>query len=210
MKKSENSFTTIIAKVIAVGLSPLIFVVIVLGCAGTLLWDLLARPYRKAKYKKSYFYNDFGEKYSTWLYQSGFYFIYNTIKEKNLPLTTFRCLDRKGKTDTILFFYGKTLLYANTKEDIGCNADSSNWIVEVINEKSGNEETVDFIHYINKEINRILSKHPDCPRPDRRVILIREKHIAKKDRIRAIEIPVFLVYNKDNIAEMISKFITES
>ena len=121
-----------------------------MGCAGTLLWDWLARPFRKAKYKKSYFYNDFKEKYSTWLYQSDFYFIYNTIKEKNLPLTTFRCLDRKGKTDTILFFYGKTLLYANTKEDIGCNADRTNWIVEVINEKSGNEETVDFIHYINK------------------------------------------------------------
>ena len=194
-----------LAELITVLLTPFILLAFVIS----LLWGLIRYPFCKAKYKKSHYFKDFGIKYAAFVYDSDFYTVYNAIKEANLPLTSVLCRDRKNRANDMLFFYGKTLFCVYSKEEIDYDADNGNWIVEIYNDRTDKDETVDIIDHINKWIDDQLIAHPDCPLPDRRVILIQPKHIAKKNRIRAMESHEFLVYDKKNIATALEKFISE-
>lgn len=205
MKKFKEKLLEVLAELIFALLTPLILLVVVVA----LLWGLIRYPFCNFKYKKSHYFKDFGIKYAAFVYDSDFYAAYNAVKEADLPLTPVLCRDRKNRVIDILFFHGETLLCVNSEEEINYDADNSNWIVNIFNDKTDKDETVDFIDHINKRIDDQLNAHPDCPVPDRRMLLIQQKHIAKENLTRAMEIPEFLVYNKKNIAKTLERFISE-
>ena len=206
MKEFKDKLLGFIVLLIAVLLIPLFLLTILI----VILIGLIRYPFCNAKYKKSHYFKDFGIKYAAFVYDSEFYRIYNAVREAELPLTTIFCYDRKNRVIDMLFFHRDTLLCINSCGEIDYDTDTGKWTAEVFNEETDGDETVEFIDYVNKETDAFLTAHPDCPCPNRRVILIQEKHIDPKDHARAMETPEFLVYAKKNIAEAIRRFIAEN
>ncbi len=206
MKEFKDKLLAFFAALIAVLLTPLFLLTVLIE----ILIGLIRYPFCNAKYKKSHYFKDFGIKYAAFVYDSDFYTVYNAVKEANLPLKPVLCRDHKNRVVDLLFFHGDTLLCINFGEKIEYDTDTGKWTVEIFNDEIDGDETVDFIEYTNKQTSSFLSQHLECPLPDRRMILVQSKHIAKENLPCAMETPEFLVYEKKNVAEVIRKFINEN
>lgn len=202
----KDKLETIGGELILALLMPLILAFLLLA----LLWDLIASPFQKASYQKSHFYRDFGEKYSSDVYGSDAYRIYNAVRKANLLLTATPSRGKKGEICDILFTYKDTLLYISPVWLIDYDKEKDKWECEVYNEKTDEDETVDFNEYITKLIEEEIPTLPDLPPTKRTIILLQKNHISQDNLSYAEASGLFLLYDKDNIAEMISKFITES
>lgn len=205
MKTFKDKLLGFIALLIAVLLTPLFLLTILIE----IFIGLIRYPFCNAKHKKSHYFKDFGIKYAAFVYDSEFYAVYNAVREANLPLTPVLCRDHKNRVIDLLFFHGETLLCVNS-EEIDYDADNGRWTLEIVNDQTDEDETVDYIDHTNKWIDDQLAAHPECPVPERRVILIQSKHIAKENLARAMETPEFLLYEKKNVAQVIRKFINEN
>lgn len=206
MKEFKDKLLGFLTLLIAVLLTPLILLTILIGC----LIGLLRYPFCNAKYKKSYYFKDFGINYAAFVYDSEFYRIYNAVREADLPLKPLLCRDRKNRVIDLLFFHGDALLSVNTEVALGFDADQEQWMVEIFNDEIDGDETVEFIEYMNKQTDDMLSAHPDCPIPNRRVILVDKNLLQKHEIDRAMETPEFLLYDHKDPAKAIREWIEEN
>lgn len=209
MKTFKDKLLGFIALLITVLLSPVMLLFIIFG----LLWGLIRYPFCNAKYKKSHFFKDFGIKYAAFVYDSEFFAVYNAVREADLPLTPVLCRDHKNRVIDMLFFYGDTLLYVNTEATLGFDVDQNQWtaqIFQIFNDEIDGDETVEFIEYMNKQTDDMLSAHPDCPIPNRRVILVDKNLLQKHEIDRAMETPEFLVYDKKDPAQAIREWMSQT
>lgn len=173
-----------------------------------ILYDFIATPFRKAKYKKSHFYRDFQEKFISDFYASDSYEIYNAVRAANLPLIATPHRENE-KICNILFTYHDTLLYISPVWFIDYDKEKDKWSCEVVYDETDVSETVDFNEYIVKEMESEIPLIPDLPETHKTVILLRKDRIADKDLSDALESGRFLIYDKKNIAEALEEFISE-
>ncbi len=198
---------TLAVLILFIILLPLILVM----ALSQLIIDLILYPFRYAKYKKSYYYHDFQEKFFIELYTSNAYSIYNAIKASNLPLvaTPYR---ENGKIRDILYTYHDTLLCISPLWFVDYDKEKEKWECEVAieeNEEGEDTEAVDFNEYIAKQIESEVPLLPDIPPTSRMVILLRKDHISDKSLPYAEASERFLIYDKKNIVEVLEKFISE-
>lgn len=189
---------------IGIPLLPLFLLFILLAS----LFVLCASPFRRAKYKKSHFYRDFGEKYNFNFYGSETYTIYNAVKDADLPLTATLLRNIKGEVGYVLFTYQDILLYVSDSMP-NYNKENDKWECEAYNEETDEDETVNFNEYWMKVVDEDLSMVPGLPKSDRTVILLRKDHISDESLPYAEASERFLIYDKDNIAEALRRFIAE-
>ena len=209
MKAIKQGLLAVLISAIAILLLPIILCGLL--CIA-LLW-LIRYPFCNAKYKKSHYFKDFGISIAAFVYDSEFYTVYNAVREADLPLTPVLCRDHKNRVIDMLFFYGDTLLYVNTEATLGFDVDQNQWtaqIFQIFNDEIDGDETVEFIEYMNKQTDDMLSAHPDCPIPNRRVILVDKNLLQKHEIDRAMETPEFLVYDKKDPAQAIREWMSQT
>lgn len=108
-EKLKNAAVAIVAAVCFVIVLPVILIV----C----LAELICRPFKVQKYKRSHYYRDFGAKYFWGILSDAQYKLYNEMKNENLPIE-FVPVD-VGKPSAVFgyFHYRDTLII----HDIGCD-----------------------------------------------------------------------------------------
>ena len=172
-----------------------------------ILYDFIATPFRKAKYKKSHFYRDFQEKFNSDFYTSDSYEIYNAVRAANLPIvaTPYR---ENGTINDLLFTYQDTLLYISPIWFMDYDKEKDKWECEVFNEEKDENELVDFNEYIAQEIKSEIPLLPDLPDTHKTVILLRKDRISKESLPYALQSEHFLIYDKKDIAASLEQFVT--
>lgn len=173
-----------------------------------ILYDFIATPFRKAKYKKSHFYRDFGVKYNSDFYGSEAYEIYNAVKYADLPIVATLYRNEKGEVSDVLFTFRDILLYISPVWFIDYDKEKDKWSCEMENEETDVSETVDFNEYIAKEMESEIPLIPELPQTNRTVVLLRKDHISEESLPYAEASERFLIYDKKNITETLERFIS--
>ncbi|MBQ8383246.1 MAG: hypothetical protein IJX47_08590 [Clostridia bacterium] len=175
------------------------------------LFLLATSPFRRAKYKKSHFHRDFGDKYTFDLYQSEAYAIYNAIRDADLPIVPTPYRSDKGTIVDVLFTYRDILLYVPDTMPY-YDKEKDKWECEIaieVHKDDEEYETVDFNEYISKQIEERTLSLPDLPETSHTVILLRNGQISEESLPYAEASELFLIYDRNNIPEALQKLIAE-
>ncbi|MBQ7354041.1 MAG: hypothetical protein IJW62_00815 [Clostridia bacterium] len=187
----------------------LLLLPLLIGCLLIFLMvQLLLFPFRNAKHKKSYFYRDYGLKYSAEYYCSDWYTFYNAIRANDLPIRCIPHYDKKALLCWIDFTYDGTL-FTLIFPELTYDHDNKTFTFADVDDA---DEPINIpIQQYSKELlsewNAKVTEEDRC----REVIYwVTDSNFVNKDDLpNAMETADFFFYAPKNIAASLEKFIAE-
>lgn len=168
---------------------------------------LLLRPFRVAKYKKSRFYREYGEKFDYQIYHSEWFKIYEIVQSLALPIACLPIREEDGKIVDLLFLYSGTLLLP-FPDEIEYDETAGEWTVVDFDEEADEIKTIPLSEHLAAEMAETQAIFSDLPPIQRTILLAREENLSTADVQRARETEQFLVYNSKNLAEVLQTYIS--
>lgn len=166
------------------------------------LLSVLRTPFDYIAYRRSYFYQDFKQKYRMFVCAAPEYRLYNLIRKHNLPI---QYIPKDAAAPSLGgFFLYKHTLIVHDLQQLQFDTKSNRWVF--YSARSGSGPSTPMMEHILASVAAVnkLGGHEECTQM---FIPLHHRQIVKRDLERAHKDFRFVIYDDEGLDQILSAYI---